>query len=118
MVIRIVQGASLGVFLSLVIGLSLGAVGFTEGILPILILQLCTYLPAGYLAGKHEEHPYLAAGLSGACLAILNLLFSAAVVGQGLFSYIPVMVIGFTFGLILSLIGGLLSSTVRRMKGA
>lgn len=118
MVVRIVQGTSLGLFLSLLTGLVFGLIGLSEGILPLLLLQIITYLPAGYLAGKHEEHPYLSAGLSGACLVILNVLFALGAVGGGVLNYLPSILAGLTFGLILSLGGGLLSVLLRRGKEA
>lgn len=84
MIIRVIQGVSLGFFLSLVFGLLFGIVGFTTSAISLILLQIITYLPAGYLAGKYEKHSFLSAGLAGFSLALVNLLFSAGVVGATL----------------------------------
>lgn len=114
MIIRVVQGTSLGIFLSLITGIFIGILGISSMIISIVSIQVLTYIPAGYLAGKYEKDPFLSSGITGFFLTVLNLMFSGLIVGSSLYNQIPSMVVGLTTGLTLSLIGGVLSVMIRR----
>ncbi|MDR6227038.1 hypothetical protein [Desmospora profundinema] len=76
MFIKILQGMGAGLILSLVLSVILGF--FLMGLdwVFIFLVTLITYLPAGYVAARGYEHPYVSAGIAGLLLMVFNQLFT------------------------------------------
>lgn len=106
--VRIAQGIGTGFLCSLVTGLIIGTIGFVEHPLTPWLLLILTYLPAGLIAGRKVKKPYLAAGLAGFILSILNQGFAFLAFGPVIMGDILTMFFSLLLGLAFILLGALI----------
>ncbi|SDW88046.1 hypothetical protein SAMN05444487_10789 [Marininema mesophilum] len=116
MVLRVFRGICLGIFLCLTTGLVSAFFGLKSGVLLIVLMQVITYVPAGYLVSKHENHRFLLTGITGICLVILNMLITFGIYGPMLAIDIFSLLAGLVYGVLLCIVGAGLSVMVEKIQ--
>lgn len=112
---RVAQGVGIGFLSSLIIGFFIGVTGYVHhSITPWLIL-IITYLSAGIISGRRTAHPYIASTLAGIILSMINQVFAATYLSDGVLNASSLLY-SFVMGVGLCLIGSLIVDSLGKGK--